>query len=44
MPYINLKIQVLKKREEVNDPREGILIECQEFQCPFNTSGAERKK
>lgn len=38
MSYINLNIQVEKKREEVNDPREGIVIECQEFDCPFNKS------
>lgn len=41
MPYINLNIKVEKKREEVEDLRDGIVIECQEFNCPFNT-GKER--
>lgn len=41
MPYIDLTIKVEKKREEVEDPRDGIIIECQEFDCPFNR-GKER--
>ena len=40
-PFINLDIKVEKKIEEVEDPREGIVIKCHEFDCPFNT-GKER--
>lgn len=40
-PYIDLQIKVEKKLEEVEDPRDGINVICQEFDCPFNT-GKER--
>lgn len=34
-PYIDLKIEVLKKENEVSDPREGIKATCLE-NCVFN--------
>lgn len=40
-PFIKLKIRVEKKAKEVKDLRDGIFIECQEFDCPFN-KGKER--
>lgn len=42
MPYIDLKIEVIKNSDEVENLRDGIIIECQEFDCPFNTGGKER--